>query len=154
MTPGVHALPRTTEAETPLRDCTTPRADSEIFHTPDYFFRLDILVEVAYASLTVIHRPRGAYVQPPANSEKHTMLRTVGKTVGGALALLCLASTLVIAQGQTMTCTASDGKGNCTVATGPDGKTIVVVGDGVQVGDKINCQNRGYMISCETVVTK
>jgi hypothetical protein len=79
------------------------------------------------------------------------MLRTVTKTVGGTLALLCLASTLALAQGQTMTCTASDGKGNCTVATGSDGKAIVVVGEGVQVGDKVICQNRGYMINCETV---
>jgi hypothetical protein len=82
------------------------------------------------------------------------MRRTVGKTVGGALAVLCLASTLAMAQGQTMTCTASDGKGNCTVATGTDGKTMVVVGDGVHVGDKVACQNRGYMINCETVWTK
>jgi hypothetical protein len=101
----------------------------------------------------VMLESRAAQVQPTAKSEKH-MLRTVGKTVGGALALLCLASTLVMAQGQTMTCTASDGKGNCTVATGADGKAMVVVGDGVQVGDKINCQNKGYMISCETVSTK
>jgi hypothetical protein len=101
----------------------------------------------------VVPESRAAQVQPTANSEKD-MLRTVTKTVGGALALLCLASTLVLAQGQTMTCTASDGKGNCTVAAGADGKAIVVVGDGVQVGDKINCQNRGYMISCETVPTK
>jgi hypothetical protein len=71
------------------------------------------------------------------------MLRTVRKTVGGALALLCLASTLAIAQTQPMTCTASDGKGNCTVATGADGKAIVVVGEGVQVGDTVACQNRG-----------
>jgi hypothetical protein len=78
------------------------------------------------------------------------MLRTVRKTVGGALALLCLASTLAIAQPQTLTCTASDGKGNCTVATGADGKAIVVVGEGVQVGDTVACQNRGYMITCET----
>ena len=70
------------------------------------------------------------------------------------MALLCLVSTLVMAQGQTMTCTASDGKGNCTVATGPDGKAIVVIGDGVQVGEKVSCQNRGYMISCATVATK
>jgi hypothetical protein len=82
------------------------------------------------------------------------MLRTVRKTVGGALALLCLASTLALAQGQTMTCTASDGKGNCTAAVGTDGKVIVVVGDGVQVGDKVTCQNKGYMISCETVATR
>jgi len=78
------------------------------------------------------------------------MLRTVRKTVGGVLALLCLASTLAIAQTQTMTCTASDGKGNCTVATSADGKAIVVVGEGVQVGDSVACQNRGYMINCET----
>jgi hypothetical protein len=78
------------------------------------------------------------------------MLYTMRKTVGGALALLCLASTLAIAQTQTMTCTASDGKGNCTVATGADGKAIVVVGEGVQVGDTVVCQNRGYMINCET----
>ena len=80
------------------------------------------------------------------------MLRTIGKTVGGALAVLCLVSTLAVAD--EMTCTAGDGKGNCTAAAGQDGKAIVVVGDGVQVGDKINCQNRGYMISCETVPTK
>jgi len=78
------------------------------------------------------------------------MLRTVRKTVGGALALLCLASTFAIAQTQPMTCTASDGKGNCTVARGADGKDIVVVGEGVQVGDTVACQNRGYMINCET----
>ena len=82
------------------------------------------------------------------------MLRTVRKTVGGALVLLCLASTLALAQSQTMTCTASDGKGNCTVATSSDGKAIVVVGDGVQVGDKISCQDRGYMINCATVATR
>ena len=115
---------------------------------------MDVLGEVGYDFLAVIHDSCDVHVQSTANSEKHTMLRTVGKTVGGALALLCLVSTLAIAQSQTMTCTASDGKGNCTVATSSDGKAIVVVGDGVQVGEKINCQNRGYMISCETVVTK
>jgi hypothetical protein len=130
-----------------------PSSDSQIFHTFDYFFHLDSLGKVGYDFLGVILEARDAHVQLTANSEKH-MLRTVRKTVGGALALLCLASTLAIAQGQTMTCTASDGKGNCTVATGADGKAIVIVGDGVQVGDKVNCQNKGYMISCETVVTK
>ena len=108
---------------------------------------------MGYDSLLVMLESRAAQVQPTAKSEKH-MLRTVGKSVGGALALLCLASTLVMAQGPTMTCTASDGKGNCTAATGADGKTMVVVGDGVQVGDKISCQNKGYMISCETVPAK
>jgi hypothetical protein len=79
------------------------------------------------------------------------MLQTISKTVGGALALLCLAATFAIAAPQTMTCTASDGKGNCTVATGADGKAIVVVGEGVQVGDTVACQDRGYMINCATV---
>jgi len=80
------------------------------------------------------------------------MLPTVRKTVGGALALLCLASTLAIAQTQTLTCSASDGKGNCTAAMMDNGKTIVVLGEGVQVGDKMACQDRGYMINCETIL--
>lgn len=82
------------------------------------------------------------------------MLRTVGKTVAGALALLCLVSTLALAQSQTMTCMRTDGKGNCTSAAGPDGKEIVVTGFGVYVGEKIACQDRGYMINCATVATK
>ena len=34
---------------------------------------------------------------------------------------------------------------------GADGKAIVVVGEGVQVGDTVACQDLGYMINCETV---
>jgi hypothetical protein len=82
------------------------------------------------------------------------MLRTVGKTLGGALALLCLASTLEIAQGQTMICTRDTGMGTCVAATGPDGKTLVVVGQGLKTGEKMDCQDRGYMINCEPIVTK
>jgi hypothetical protein len=37
------------------------------------------------------------------------------------------------------------------VATGADGKAIVVVGEGVQVGDTVACQDRGYMIDCAMV---
>ena len=44
------------------------------------------------------------------------MWHTYGKTFGGLLAALCLVSTFAMA-GE-MTCTASDGKGNCTAATG------------------------------------
>ena len=78
------------------------------------------------------------------------MIQTVSKTVGGAVALLCLAATFAIAAPQTLTCTASDGKGNCTAATGADGKAIVVVGEGIHVGDTVVCQDRGYMINCAT----
>jgi len=79
------------------------------------------------------------------------MLRTVGKTVGGALALLCLASTLALAQDQTMTCMADDGKGNCTAVADSSGRTMIVIGQAVKMGDKVTCQNRGYMINCEAV---
>lgn len=82
------------------------------------------------------------------------MRRIIGKTVGSALAVVCLAATLAMAQGQTMTCTASDGKGNCTTALRPDGKSMVVTGIGVQVGEKMTCEDRGYMINCEPVWTK
>src|SRR5438552_2808784 len=36
-----------------------------------------------------------------------------------------------------MTCTASDGKGNCTAATGPDGTTLVVVAEAAQAGGSL-----------------
>ena len=74
------------------------------------------------------------------------MLRTLGKTVGGALAMLCLVSTLAVAD--EMVCTASDGKGSCTAVTGSDGKVIVVVGEGVKVGEQVSCVDAGYMINC------
>jgi hypothetical protein len=74
------------------------------------------------------------------------MLRTLGKTVGGALAVLCLVSTLAVAD--ELTCTAGDGKGNCTAAMRPDGKVIVVVGEGVKVGEQMSCVDVGYMINC------
>ena len=74
------------------------------------------------------------------------MVRQVGKTVGVALAMLCLVSTL--AGAAEMTCTASDGKGNCTAAVGPDGKVVVVVGTGIEVGQKMDCVDKGNAIEC------
>jgi hypothetical protein len=67
------------------------------------------------------------------------MLRTIGKTVGSALAVLCLVSTLAVAaeEGMELTCTASDGKGNCVVGQMPGGKDLVLVGSGLKVGEKI-----------------
>src|SRR6266702_1068682 len=69
------------------------------------------------------------------------MLQTIGKTLGSALAALCLVATLAVAD--EMTCTASDGKGNCTTAVGADGKPVVVVGEGLKVGEKMDCVDRG-----------
>jgi len=82
----------------------------------------------------------------PLSRRKKPMLRTIGKTVGGALAVLCLVSTLAVAD--ELTCTAGDGKGNCTAAAGPDGRVIVVVGEGVKVGEQMSCVDMGYMINC------
>jgi len=77
------------------------------------------------------------------------MLRQFRKTLGGALALVCLVSTLALAD--EMTCTASDGKGTCTTATGPDGTSLVVVGEGLKVGEKMDCVDRGNMIACHAI---
>jgi lipid-binding SYLF domain-containing protein len=74
------------------------------------------------------------------------MLRQIGQTVGGVLAVLCLVSTW--AGAAEMTCTASDGKGNCTAAVGADGKAVVVVGEGLKPGDKMDCVDKGSVIDC------
>jgi hypothetical protein len=97
----------------------------------------------------VLHESHAVPEQPLENSEKHTMLRTVRKTVGGALALLCLASTLVMAQGQTMTCIKDNGMNECVVGMGSDGKAVIVVGEGIKTGQQMGCEDRGYMVSCE-----
>jgi lipid-binding SYLF domain-containing protein len=60
--------------------------------------------------------------------------------------VLCLVSTWAVAA--EMTCRASDGKGNCTAAAGPDGKEVVVVGEGLKPGDKMECVDRGTRIDC------
>ena len=106
------------------------------------------------------------------------MRYTYGKTLRGLLAVLCLLSTVakaaqrtctasdrgtlincqavprvapLAAETQQMTCMASDGKGNCTAASGPDGTTVVVVGEGLKVGERMECQDRGTLIDCHAV---
>ena len=74
------------------------------------------------------------------------MLRQGGKMVGVALVMLCLVATL--AGAVEMTCRASDGKGNCTAGSGPDGKEVVVVGSGIAVGEKMDCIDKGTVIEC------
>src|SRR5262245_29380738 len=83
---------------------------------------------------------------PPTQMEGDPMVRQVGKRVGVALAMLCLVATL--AGAVEMTCRASDGKGNCTAGSGPDGKEIVVVGTGIAVGEKMDCTDKGTVIEC------
>ena len=86
-----------------------------------------------------------------SNTREKSMRRQCGKTLGGVLALVCLVSTLAIAE--EMTCTASDGKGTCTTATGPEGTSLVVVGEGLKVGEQMDCVDRGTMIACHAVLT-
>ena len=78
------------------------------------------------------------------------MLRRYGKMLGGAFAVLCLISSLAVAT--EMTCAKDDGKGNCIAATDPDGKTVVVVGDGLKAGEQMDCVDRGNMVACQPLV--
>ncbi len=59
------------------------------------------------------------------------MSRTLAKTVGLAVAVLCMVSTLAAA-GE-MTCTKADDTG-CTMAKGADGKERAVMGAGKKIG--------------------
>jgi hypothetical protein len=112
-----------------------------------------------------------------ATVRNQNMLRKISTTVGSAMAALCLVSTLALAQYQNppppssrsqnpavsdsrsqhpsqpqpqhMTCTADDGKGNCTAARGADGKNVVVVGEGVKTGATMACFDTGSVVNCK-----
>ena len=77
------------------------------------------------------------------------MRRILGKTLGGAIAVLCLVSTLAAAT--EMTCAKDNGKGVCIEGTDADNQTVVVVGDGVKAGEKMSCVDRGNMIACQVL---
>ena len=79
------------------------------------------------------------------------MLRILGKTLGSAIVVLCLVSSLAVAT--EMTCAKDNGKGQCIAATGADGTTVVVVGDGLKAGEQMDCEDRGNMIACQPPVT-
>jgi hypothetical protein len=73
----------------------------------------------------------------------------LGKTLGSAIAMLGLVSTLVVAT--EMTCAKDDGKGTCIAATDPNGKTLVG-GEGLKTGEQMACEDRGNMIACQPLV--
>jgi hypothetical protein len=90
---------------------------------------------------------------PPLTSSREKekpMLHKVGQTLGVAIAVMCLASTLAVAT--EMTCAKDNGKGDCIAATGPDGKMVVVVGEGLKAGEPMDCVDRGNMVACQAVV--
>ncbi|SRR5712691_3602972 len=78
------------------------------------------------------------------------MLRRGGKLLGGVIAVLGLVATL--AGAVEMTCTKDDGKDNYTAATDAEGRTVVVVGEGLKTGEKMDCVDRGNMVACQAVV--
>src|SRR5262249_36750378 len=112
-----------------------------------------------------------------ATVRNQNMLRKISTTVGSAMAALCLVSTLALRQYQNpppppsrsqnpavtdtrsqhpsqpqpqhMTCTADDGKGNCTAAQGADGKNVVVVGEGIKTGSAMTCFDTGSVVNCK-----
>jgi|SwirhirootsSR3_FD_contig_31_8333916_length_1891_multi_8_in_0_out_0_1 hypothetical protein len=109
------------------------------------------------------------------------MLRNIRKTASSAMTVLCLVSTLALAQSQSsappipqaqnpavnleqtqnpsedqtrnMVCTKDDGKGNCTAAAGADGKEMVVVGKGLEKGVRMSCVDTGNVVNCKPTTT-
>jgi len=77
------------------------------------------------------------------------MLHSMGKTLGGAIAVLCLVATLAMAT--EMTCAKDDGKGQCVAAADAEGQTLVVVGEGVKAGEQMHCVDRGNVIACQAM---
>jgi len=85
------------------------------------------------------------------------MLRNIGKAFGIAMAMMCLVSTLAMAQpsppGQPMVCTKVDSSGYCIEAKAPDNKVIVIKTEGVKVDEKITCVTTGSSTTCTKVTT-
>jgi len=83
------------------------------------------------------------------------MLRNIGKTFGIAMAMMCLVSTLAMAQAapQTMVCTKIDTSGNCVEAKAPDNKMIVIKTEGVKVAEQVSCVTTGTSTTCTKVTT-
>jgi hypothetical protein len=97
-----------------------------------------------------------------------SMLRTLRKTFGGAMALMCLISTLALAQSQqgqpqaqgqqgqsqTMTCTKVDDKGNCIEARGTDDRLVIVMGEDMKTGEKMTCVTTAGVVHCTKIMVK
>ena len=86
------------------------------------------------------------------------MLHHIGKMFGGAMAMMCLVSTLVTAQppppGMPLVCTKVDANGYCIEARAQDDKMVPVRVEGVKVSEKITCvtSSDGSM-TCTKVTT-
>ena len=89
------------------------------------------------------------------------MLHNSAKILGDALILLCLVSTVAGAQipmlsnrpPRNMTCTKDDGRGNCTMAEGLNGKEVMVIGQGLKKGTRMTCVDTGDIVNCRKILS-
>jgi hypothetical protein len=85
------------------------------------------------------------------------MRRHFRLTVGGALAVMGLVVTLVMAQpaapGTTMTCTKVDANGFCIEAKAQDDKVMTVRVEDVKVSEKLTCVTVGDTTKCMKITT-
>jgi len=83
------------------------------------------------------------------------MLRNIRKTLGGALAVIGLVSTLAMAQpaapGQTMVCTKVDANGYCIEAKAQDDRMVSVRVEGMKVSEKMTCVTTNGNTTCTKV---
>jgi hypothetical protein len=86
------------------------------------------------------------------------MRYTLGKTLGIALAALCVVSTVALAQpaapGQTLTCTKVDASGYCIEAKAHDDQVMTVRVEDVKVSEKMTCVTLGDTTKCMKITTE
>jgi len=80
-------------------------------------------------------------------TRRKSMLWKFGKTIGYAIAVVGMASTLAMAV--ETTCIMDNGKGSCTAGQGADGRHIVVDGQGLKTGEKMDCVDKGNKVNCK-----
>jgi len=79
------------------------------------------------------------------------MRRTMAKTFACAVAVLCVVSTLALAE--EMTCAKDDGM-NCIMAKNAKGDEVEVLVFKVKVGDPLTCTPQGDLMLCQKAPMK
>jgi hypothetical protein len=74
------------------------------------------------------------------------MRRTMAKTLAGAVAVLCVVSTLALAE--EMTCSKDNGK-DCIMVKDANGDEVEVMVSGVKAGDKLICTQTRDRMMCQ-----
>ena len=74
------------------------------------------------------------------------MRRTMAKTLACAVAVLCVVSTLALAE--EMTCSKDNGK-DCIMAKDANGDEVEVMVSGVKAGDKLTCTQTRDRMMCQ-----